>query len=45
MIDVAMGTRHGLAKVGDLKTLWAMSRSEARTTNLPDSDMISIYSS
>lgn len=29
-----MGTMHGLAYVGDLNTLCAISRSEARTTNL-----------
>jgi len=34
MMSMAMGTRQGRAKAGDLKTLCAMSRSDARTTNL-----------
>jgi hypothetical protein len=33
-MSAAMGTIQGFAKAGDLKTLWARSRSETRTTNL-----------
>lgn len=33
-MSLATGTMHGSAYEGDLKTLWAMSRSDTRTTNL-----------
>ncbi len=33
-MSLAIGTIHGSAYAGDLKTLWARSRSDARTTNL-----------
>jgi hypothetical protein len=33
---------HGSAHEGDLKTLWVMSRSETRTTNLMWSEALAI---
>jgi hypothetical protein len=33
MVSVAIGTRHDLAYVGDLKTLCVKPRSQARTSN------------